>query len=81
MFTKLKLSDTRRNSVCFNKIQSAKVHPQLNKESNPKMTYNSCCLITNKESDNENEHSIYNDPDSFESIENSSSKYFCCFKK
>jgi len=31
MFTKLKLSQTRRNSVCFNKIQSAKVHPLDNK--------------------------------------------------
>ena len=32
MFTKLKLSSTRRNSVCFNKVQSAKIHPQLTKE-------------------------------------------------
>lgn len=76
MFTKLKLSSTRRNSVCFNQIQQVKIHPQLTKD-NPISDGN----IIDKNSNfkaSEFNHSIYDNPDNKINIYR---KLFGCFNK
>lgn len=76
MFTKLKLSSTRRNSVCFNKVQSSKIHPQITKE-NP-ISEGNFYIDNSNFKTNEFNHSIYDDPDNGINIYR---KLFGCFNK
>ena len=76
MFTKLKLSSKRRNSVCFNKVQSAKIYPQITKE-NP-INEGNFFVENSNFKPNEFNHSIYDNPDNGINIYR---KLLGCFNK
>lgn len=79
MFTKLKLSSTRRNSVCFNNVQSAKIHPQLTKENS--ISEGNFFAENSIFKPNEFSHSIYDNPDNPDNEINIYRKLFGCFNK